>query len=203
MIRLPRVAALVVTLAAVALATTAAGDARAATPATRATSTPHTSVVLHVTGCDRCFIAAQHAIDGQLKVWTSPTKRVGSDHRVTFDARTSRTHGMSFIIEAPWEGNTGAISNIVTRYAGHSGGSFVTRAAARDADRATGCWAGTTAGRVRLDFQVARVPGKTLDGRPTQIPLVYATHSLSSWQPMVKTFKGTIGNQDAFYCTRR
>ena len=55
---------------------------------------------------------------------------------------------------------------------------------------------------MRLDFHVSRVAGKTLDGKPTQIPLAYATHSMSSWKPMVKTFKGTIGNQDAFYCTK-
>ena len=116
--------------------------------------------------------------------------------------RTSRTHGLSFVSEAPWEGSTGAVPNIVTRYAGHGVGTFVGRAAARRGNRAEGCWAGTTADRVRLDFHVSRVPAKTLDGKPTHIPLAYATHSLASWKPMVKTFKGTIGNQDAFYCTK-
>lgn len=119
-----------------------------------------------------------------------------------FDVRTSRTSGLSFVLEAPWEGNTGAVSNIVTRYRGHGIDSAVSRDAARHGTRAEGCWAGTTVDRIRLNFHVARVRGKTLPGHPTDIPLVYATHSMSSWKPMVKTFKGTIGNQDAFYCTK-
>jgi hypothetical protein len=106
------------------------------------------------------------------------------------------------VFRAPWDGGIGAVPNVVTRYAGHRVDSFVSRAAARRAGQAEGCWAGTTVDRVRLDFHVSRVPAKTLGGDPTHIPLVYATHSLSSWRPMVKTFKGTIGNQDAFYCTK-
>jgi hypothetical protein len=202
-----RVAAIVLTLAAAALATTAQNDAHAASPGQQAQTTAHapthTHLILHVTGCNRCTVALQHAVNGQLHVWTSSTKRVGSDHRATFRVRNSRTAGMSFIIHAPWEGNTGAVSNIVTRYAGHGIDSFVSRDAARHGAQAEGCWAGTTTGgRVQLDFHVARVPAKTLPGEPTHIPLAYATHSLSSWRPMVKTFKGTIGNQDAFYCTK-
>ena len=201
MIRLPRVAAVIVTLAAATLATTAqGGGAHAATAPT--VTPPRTHLVLHVTGCDGCFIAAQQAVNGRLHVWTSPTKHVGSDHRVTYDLRTARTQGMSFLVEAPWEGNTGAISNMVTRYAGHGVDSLVSRAAARDGRQAEGCWSGTTLDAARLDFHVARVPGKTLDGRPTHLPLAYATHTISSWKPMVSTFKGTIGNQDAFWCTR-
>ncbi len=68
--------------------------------------------------------------------------------------------------------------------------------------KAQGCWAGTRLDDVRLDFHVARVAAKTLDGHPTQIPLAYATHTMSSWKPTVKTYKGTIGNQDAFYCSK-
>ena len=41
-----------------------------------------------------------------------------------------------------------------------------------------------------------------MGGEPTHIPLAYATHGLTSWKPTVKTFKGTIGNQDAFYVHR-
>lgn len=207
MTRLPRVAAVVVTLAAAALATTAQGDAHAASASARtgsaaAAKPAHTHMILHFTGCDRCTVAAQQAINGKLHVWTSRSKRIGSDHEVDFTVLTSHTKGMSFLIDAPWEGNTGAVSNIVTRYAGHRIDSFVSRGAARHGARAEGCWAGTMVDEMRLSFHVSRVPAKTLDGQPTQIPLAYATHSMSSWRPMVKTYKGTIGNQDAFYCTQ-
>jgi len=94
------------------------------------------------------------------------------------------------------------VPNIVTRYAGHAVDSFVSRHGARHAQRAEGCWAGASTDAVRLSFRVAGVPAKTLDGHRTHIPLAYATHTMSSWKPAVKTFKGTIGNQDAFYCTK-
>ena len=203
MIRLPRVAAVLVTLAAAALATTAQSDAHAA-PAAGATSAakpPHTRLILHVTGCDRCSIAPQHAVTGRPHVWTAPYQRIGGDHRAVFRVRTARTRGMSFVLRAPWEGGTGAVPNVVTAYRGHAVDSFVSRHSARNGRYADGCWAGTTVDRVRLDLHVSRVPGRTLDGSPTQIPLAYATHTLSSWKPTVKTFKGTIGNQDAFYCS--
>jgi hypothetical protein len=199
--RMRGIAAVLVTLAAAALATTAQGHADAATGSGR--SAPHkVSLRLHIAGCDHCSVRLQHAINGKLKVWTSKQKTVGSDHVVRYSVRRSLSHGMSFLLRAPWEGDTGAVPNMVTRYSGHAVDSFVGRDGARRADRAEGCWAGASTDAVRLSFRVARVPGKTLDGRPTQIPLAYATHTMSSWKPAVRTFKGTIGNQDAFYCSK-
>jgi hypothetical protein len=106
------------------------------------------------------------------------------------------------VLRAPWQGDTGAVPNLVTRYRGHSVGQRVTVTEARAGRYAEGCWAGTNADSVRLDFAVTRLRATTLTGAPTHIPLGYATHTLSSWKPMVKTYRGTIANQDAFYCTR-
>jgi hypothetical protein len=203
MTRVRRLAAVVVTLAAAALATTAQDQAHASAPRDEVrASIPHTRLHVRITGCDRCSIGLQHAVSGQPKVWTSASQRIGPDHRASFLVRTSRTQGMSFVLRAPWEGDTGAVPNIVTRYRGHSVDSAVGRTGARHGTHAEGCWAGTTVDLVRLDFHVVRVPATTLTGDPTQIPLAYATHTMSSWKPMVKTYKGTIANQDAFYCTR-
>lgn len=197
------VAAILATLAATALASTAAsGDAHAVTVGARASTPASTTLRLHFTGCDRCSVQLQHAVTGNSHVWTSKRQRIGSDQRAVFHVRTSRTKGLSFVLRAPWQGDTGAVPNIVTRYAGHAIDSRVSRKAARQAGRAEGCWAGTRFDDIRLDFHVARVDAKTVDGQPTQIPLAYATHTMSSWRPMVKTYKGTIANQDAFYCTR-
>jgi hypothetical protein len=205
-----RMAAVVVTLVAAALATTAQGEARAASDggsngaadvrADRALAA--TRLHIHVTGCNRCALTLQHAVSGAQKVWTSKPQRIGPDEVANFRLLTSRTHGLSFVLHAPWEGNTGAVPNIVTRYRGQKVDNGVTVAEARQGTHAEGCWAGTSIDSVPLSFHVARVRAKTLDGQPTQIPLAYATHTMSSWRPMVKTFKGTIGNQDAFYCTR-
>lgn len=172
------------------------------TPAQRQ-AVPRTRLTLGVRGCDRCTVQLQHAIDGEAEhVWTSPERRVGADHHVAFRLRTRLTHGLSFVLRAPWEGNTGAVPNMVTRYAGHRVGAVVHREAARHARRAEGCWAGTSSAAARLSFQVDRVRVRTLDGRPTKAPLAYSRHTLPSWQPMVHTHKGTIANQDAFYCER-
>jgi len=196
-----RASAIVLTLAAAALAPTAQTDAHAATARGDArANVPHTRLHVHVTGCDRCSITLQQAVEGHLTVWTSKPHRVGSDHVTTFTLRTARTHGLSFVIRAPWEGNTGAVTNMVTRYRSQDVGDGVTIREARHGRRAEGCWAGTGQDSARLDFHVARVAARTLDGKPTQIPLAYATHSLRSWRPMVRTFKGTLGNQDAFWC---
>ncbi|HET7066179.1 MAG TPA: hypothetical protein VFI21_01105 [Nocardioides sp.] len=200
--RVRGIVAVLATLAAATLATTAQDQAHAATDNGAGASAARTTLRLHFTGCDRCSVQLQHAVNGKPHVWTSKAQRIGSDHTAVFHLPTSRTQGLSFVLRAPWEGNTGAVSNIVTRYAGYHIDSVVDRDAARHAQKAQGCWAGTGLDRVRLDFHVARVDAKTLDGRATQIPLVYATHTMSSWKPTVTTFKGTIGNQDAFYCTR-
>jgi hypothetical protein len=200
--RVHGIAAVLAMLLAATLATTAQGDAHAAAGGSGASKPATTTLRLHFTGCDRCSVQLQHAVNGKLHVWTSKQQRSGSNHSATFQVRTSRTHGLSFVLRAPWQGNTGAVSNIVTRYAGHDVDSAVSRHAARHAGKAQGCWAGTSLDDVRLDFHVSRVAAKTLDGQDTRIPLVYATHTMSSWKPTVKTYRGTIGNQDAFYCSK-
>jgi hypothetical protein len=210
MTRVRRLAAVAVTLAAATLATTAQGEAHAASDggsnggvdnrAARAVAT--TGLHIHVTGCDRCTLTLQHAVTGHLKVWTSTPQRIGADEVATYRILTSRTHGLSFVLRAPWAGTTGAVPNLVTRYRGQKVDNRITLAEARQGTHAEGCWAGTPVDSVRLGFHVARVSARTLDGQPTQIPLAYATHAMSSWKPMVKTYKGTIANQDAFYCTK-
>lgn len=198
------IAAVVATLMAVALATTAQSDAHAAAadgPA-RAETPAHTEVHLHLSGCDRCEVQLYQAISGRPSVWHSASRKVGADHRVSFRVPTRRTHGMSFTLDAPWATGLNAIPNAVTRYRGHGIDSMVTHKAARAGTYAEGCWAGTRVDSVRLDFAVDRVKAKTVTGDPTLAPLVYATHTMSSWKPMVKTFKGMIANQEAFYCTR-
>jgi hypothetical protein len=203
--RVRGVAAVLVTLVAAGVATLAQGDAQAASPGGTGEHQKAPAVTrlhLHVTGCDRCSIQLQQAIDGRPAVWQSAGQRVGDDHRATFRVRTGRTHGMSFVVNAPWAHGLDWVPNLTTRYAGRRVDSFVTRDRARHAERAEGCWAGTTLDDVTLDLHVARVAAETASGDPTTAPLAYSVHTLSSWRPMVHTYKGTLGNQEAFYCTR-
>ena len=205
MTRVRRTVAVVATLAAAALSTTAQGDAHAAAGATKgdAQQAARTTLHIHVTGCDHCSMQLHQAIEGRLSVWESAERTIGSDHQVVFRVPTRRTHGMSFTLHAPWAKGLDAVPNMVTRYQGHAADSKVTRHGARFGRHAEGCWAGTPlSGRLRLDFAVSRVRSKTVTGKPAHAPLVYATHTMSSWRPMVKTYKGMIGNQDEFWCTR-
>ena len=198
------IAAVLATLAAATLATTAQNDAHAASGSAGAGAhkPARTTLHIHVTGCDRCSLQLQQAIHGRSEVWQTGIQKIGSDHRATFRVRTSRTEGMSFVLRAPWAKGLDAVPNVVTRYGGHDIDSFISRKVARHANRAAGCWAGTQLNNLTLDFHVARIRAESARGYPITAPLVYATHSMSSWKPMVKTFKGMVANQEAFYCTR-
>ncbi|MBO0845129.1 MAG: hypothetical protein J2P22_06905 [Nocardioides sp.] len=197
-------AAILATIAAVTLATTAQNDAHAATGSAGAAAhkPARTTLHIHVTGCDRCSVQLQQAVNGRPGVWQTGKQRIGSDHEATFRVRSRHTDGMSFAFRAPWARNFYAVPNAVTQYAGHSIDSTIGRKVAHHARRAEGCWAGTRLGSVRLDFHVTPVHAAGQPGEPITAPLVYATHTMSSWRPMVKTFHGTIANQDAFYCSR-
>jgi hypothetical protein len=205
--RVRGIAAVVATLAAVTLATTAENGAHAASvPPDRsgAGAAMATTTALHiaVSGCHRCSLQLQQAIHGRNRVWQSTSKRIGDDQVVTFHVHSHRTKGMSFVVRAPWAKGLDWVPNVATRYAGHKVDSFVTRTQARHADRAAGCWAGTRLNRVDLAFHVSRITAEAGDGSPTEAPLVYATHSMSSWKPFADTYKGALANQEAFYCTR-
>jgi hypothetical protein len=202
--RVRGLAAVLATVVAAALATTAQSEAHASgASGAGAQRAARTTLHLHVTGCDRCSVQLWQAIDGRPTVWHSARQKIGADHQAVFRLPTRRTHGMSFTLDAPWAKGLGAVPNIVTRYRGHAVDTKVTRKQARAGKRAEGCWAGTsTSGRLDLHFAVSRVTIRTLTGQRGPAPLAYATHTMSSWKPMVKTFKGMIGNQDAFYCRR-
>jgi hypothetical protein len=203
--RVRGIAAVLVTLVAAGLATYAQNDAQAASPAGSGSGDKAAAVTrlhLHITGCDHCSVQLQQAIHGRAEVWQSSSQRIGDDHRVTFRVPTGRTAGMSFVLRAPWAHGLDWVPNMITRYAGHRIDAFVTRDEARQAGRAAGCWAGTRLNDLTLDFHVARVAAETAAGDPTKAPLAYSTHTMSSWRPFVDTYKGSIANQEAFYCTR-
>jgi len=202
--RVRGIAAVLATLTAAALATTAQSDAHAASGSAGAAAHKQakTRLHIHVTGCDSCSVQLQQAITGRPAVWQSGDQKIGSDHVATFRVPSRRTNGMSFVVRAPWAKGLDAVPNAVTRYGGHSIDSVITRKIARHARHAEGCWAGTKMNSVQLDFHVARIHSESAAGDPITAPLIYATHTMSSWKPLVKTFKGTIANQEAFYCSR-
>jgi hypothetical protein len=128
-VRVRGIAAVLATLAAATLATTAQSDARAATGAADAArhEPARTTLHIHVSGCDHCSVQLQQAIQGRPAVWQSRTQRVGDDHRARFRVPTRRTHGMSFVVLAPWAKGLDWVPNVATRYRGHDIDSFISR----------------------------------------------------------------------------
>jgi hypothetical protein len=171
---------------------------RSATVHQAAASAPQrTRITLHVDTCPHCPVRLVQAIVGD-GVWHTPVKRV--DHGVvSFGVLTRHTQGMSFEIRPRWS-LAGYIPNIVTRYARSQVGDVVTNDVARHKNRATGCWAGTSASHVSLDVRAVKFPLRDMTGDPGHSVRAWFKPTLDSTPPMVETTKGAIGNQDAFYC---
>jgi hypothetical protein len=185
----------VVVLGIALLFTSVVGSASASRPTTRLT--------IHVAGCSTCRVTLVQAIP-RGPSWHSRAKRVGSDHVVTFTVPTRRTHGMSFEVRAPWESFTDSVLNVVTRYATERPGEHWSAHRAKHAQRAYGCWAGTTHRRASLRFRVARFPFTShINGTHRATGAVaWASPALHTRGEAVDTWHGRIGNQDAFYCPR-
>ena len=134
------IAAVLATLVAATLATTAQNDAHAATGSRRCgRSEAGEDEAAHPRHRLRPLLhPAPARCEREAERLDLAPQRIGSDHVATFKVRTSRTQGLSFVIRAPWQGNTGAVSNIVTRYAGHSVDTAVSRDAARHGKQARG-----------------------------------------------------------------
>ena len=158
-----------------------------------------TTLVLKVPSCPKCTIDLTRAITGHQKVWRSKNHHV-RDGKVTFVLPTARTKGLSLEIYAPWDNACDCNTNIVTRYRGVDPGERLTDTVARHKRRAEGCWAGTTASRFTMTVHVARFKAPQPDGQPGHVMRAYVNPQVASIAPMTRTFKGTLGNQDAFYC---
>jgi hypothetical protein len=204
-LNLARRGALLVTTMIVGLggAPATAEPEAAATPSTHRTAPAgqRTSVAFLVDGCNRCHVRLYQAVEGRQRVWESHTHRV-RDGRVSFGVPTRRTHGLSASLSAPWEGSTGAVTQIVFRYAHEQAGSEVGDREARGKRRASGCWAGTKDRQVLLPLTVrkARIPG--VDGTPTTAARAWIGTTARWWRPMLRTFRGILGAQDVVFCTR-
>jgi hypothetical protein len=183
-----------------------AGPAQGAPPSTEfgraatsaAAGRPTTLLVLRVDRCPHCPAYVQQALDDGT-YWTSRTHRVRAGH-VRLRVPTHRTHGMTFILNPRWANVTNAATNVVTRYANTQVGDRVSNRVAKDKRRATACWAGTDARRVRMVVRAVRFRGPAVEGGQG--------YALRAWfQPMrsatpywSRTYRGSLGNQDAYFC---
>lgn len=195
----------ITTLAALAVAagtlTAASAAAAPAAPAApRASSaTPRTDLTLEVTGCNGCHLRLTQALNGRQKVWQSRQKTVHHG-TVAWRVPTSRTHGMSITIDAPWDGGAGYVPVVVFRYAGKKVGQPVSDAYARKRKRASACWAGTTRSAATLKIRVVHAHGTNPPGDPIRTPRAYTVRTQRWETPMDRAWHGISGTQDAVYC---
>ena len=199
--RLAKAAALLATTSIIAAVV---APAASGAPVVRPGAAPRTTVTLVVTGCDGCTMGVQRAINTDSTVtpqrptyWNGRKAKVTAG-RVTFSVPTAYTAGMSFTITAPWQGDTGYVPNVVLGKSSTVGGR-VTPAKAENRKLSTACWAGTSSATATIHVRVTRVmvEGYT---KPEPVPLAWASPTVPTVGPLGRTFSGTLGNQEAYYC---
>lgn len=118
---------------------------------------------------------------------------------MTFAVPTDRTLGLSMQVRTPWEGGTGFVTNVVLRYQGFQTGDRIGFRAARASKRATACWAGTTEDALTMRVNVRRVQVRGYGG---QVPgsIAWAPVTQEWLRPLVNTWRGVVGTQDAMPC---
>jgi hypothetical protein len=201
MFRTIRASALVVatTLAAVLVGAAPATTAQAETPSTVA----RTTLTIRAPGCDGCRITLDQGVwtRHDAKVWQRRAKTV-RDGEVTFRVPTRRTHGMSMLVDAPWDGQLEYVTTVAFRYAGLQPGDHVGARVARHKHRASACWAGTNRDAITLPLTIrkVRVPGVRHRVWGT---LAYATTTRHWMVPMRQAWRGVLGSQDVNICGRR
>src|SRR5690348_763728 len=72
---------------------------------------PRTHLTLKVTGCEGCQIGLTQALNGRRKVWQAKGRTV-KDGSVSWSIPTSRTHGLSITVLAPWDGGAGYVPTV-------------------------------------------------------------------------------------------
>ena len=165
-------------------------------------ASPTTTITLKVTGCEGCTIGVQRAITGGNPSKITPAKPTfweGTPVKVksgvaTLKVPTANTSGMSFTITAPWQ-TANFVSNIVLGSA-RPAGSTVTSSQQAATTQATACWAGTAKTAVTIKVQVVKA---SVGGGATAAS-AWATPTVATVGALADTTKGTLGNQEAYYC---
>jgi hypothetical protein len=158
-----------------------------------------TTIVLRVRTCAHCPVNLQQALDDGT-YWTSRTHHVRAG-RVAFQVATRRTLGMTFVFNPRWANVTNAVTNVVTRYAQTQPGRNISNDVARHKKRATACWSGTTRPRIVMKVRVVKFSARALGGGPGHAIRAWFKPMTSSLPPMSQTWRGTLGNQDAYFCS--
>lgn len=168
-----------------------------------------TLLTLDVHHCDGCSITPVKAGDGSAPaLWRGRTKKVRAGV-VHWRVGVRRTVGMSFDIVDPNAVPLDSVTDIVVAYRGLAVGARVPAGVAARKKWANGCWAGTTRRSVTLRVRVEHFRGVSdlpppITGYRIRPYLVRtAAHlRIAGGARYSRTFHGTIGNQDAYFCAK-
>ncbi len=174
----------------------------AATPAQAGDVVPgRTTITMRVADCEGCTIRPTLSrIDADGKAVGYYPKAVTVRNGVAvMRVPTAKTPGMSFLISGPSLESINAAPVVVVQYKGYKPGSIVTKAQAKAAKQASGCWVGTSQSQVTLSVATATVLMPTFppDGTKTRVTLGWLVPTAKAPGNFGQTFKGVIATQDA------
>jgi len=191
-------AAALALMAPAALCTTTA----AAAPAPAGDTEPRTTlVVLDIDGCaDNCEVQLVQSFEGRDRIWFSREKTT-SDGVVRFRVDSVRTTGMTIAVTPRWH-RQNYVPMVAVHYAGMNDGQVVREQVAAHKRRAYGCLEGTRQPVMKLDLEVDRFTSRGVTGDPVETARVYTQEAVPALAPLLRTFRGSLGAQDAIACER-
>ncbi|MBU2073008.1 MAG: hypothetical protein KJ938_01100 [Actinobacteria bacterium] len=186
-----------------ALLTTAVLTTSTAVPATAGGPADGTTrVVLRMPDCEGCTVQVVSALatddPDEPRLWASLEKQV-RDGKVAFPVPSTRTAGMQVLLDAPWEGHLGYRTTVVLRYAGQQPGEEMTVREARDRNRASSCFEGTSRDRVVLPVRTRPLQVQGVHER-VRGTLAFAARAVPWLSPMDRAVDGVLGSQDLRVC---
>lgn len=113
-----------------------------------------TKVTVKTKGCKTCKVRLTENRGGGA-AWSSGWEK-GKKGTTHFTVPTSRTHGLTVQVEAPWEKKQKKTAEVVMRYKGQGVGDKVSAKEAQKAKKATSCYAGTTASDLTFTAKVKK-----------------------------------------------
>jgi hypothetical protein len=160
-----------------------------------------TTITLKIVNCEGCAVQPmllRTDADGQVADYTGDRVKVRGGVAV-MEVPTDDTPGMSFLIDGPGKEYIDALPVLVTQFRGYRPGTVVTRAQAKAAKKASGCWLGTSASSVTLRARAATVllPRFPPDGTTTPVTTAWLVPTAKAVGGFDDVTKGVLATQNS------
>ncbi len=156
--------------------------------------TKMTKVTVKTKGCKTCKVRLTEN-RGSGAAWSSSWVK-GTKGATHFTVPTSRTHGLTVQIDAPWEKKQTKTAEVVMRYKGQGVGDKVSATEAQKGKKATSCYAGTSASNLAFTVQVKKSKtGSKVAAR------AWTVKTQKFDKPLRKSPKGVLSTKTATKCS--